>query len=97
MIVLEQLAEARSRWASWDDDDLTIGSQHPFWPMVKAVDAVLEADQIWWCKTHNASVDVFDNKASCWSYRLQDHFGDDPSGCVTVQTVVVPVETPNVD
>ena len=44
-----QLAKARQRWSQWDDDDLTVGSEHPFWPMVVVVDAVLEANQQWMC------------------------------------------------
>ncbi len=31
---VEEVREALERWDQWDDDDLSIGKDHPFWPMV---------------------------------------------------------------
>ena len=33
---VEEVREALDRWYQWDDDDLSIGKDHPFWPMVAA-------------------------------------------------------------
>jgi len=33
---VEEVREALKRWSQWDDDDLSIGKDHPFWPLMAA-------------------------------------------------------------
>ncbi len=84
-IDLTQLAEARhsSNTESWWQEP------HFGKPIADAVDALLEADQIKWCRTHESS--AFDTAELCYRMLAVIAKADDEP-CSFVSMVVVPVE-----
>ena len=95
---LTELAKAvdwwKTPWMVKDGEMVGDADPYPLAPLIAAVDAVLQADQYQWCKTHG------DHKTPgvpvvgrCrWAYYVLNN--EPEKQCELQAVVVIPVETP---